>query len=600
MKQHIPALIFPENVLDQHLVVLGKTGAGKSSALRHIVEHLLSRKKRVCVIDPKGDWHGLKVAADGKNAGFPIILFGDFKETAGKSIPADVPLNEYSGKHVAELVTSGNRPCVIGLRGWTMAAMHRFWVEFASTFFNTNEGEIYLVVDEVHNFAPKGSLKGKEGNVTNSLHWTNRLLSEARGLGAVMLIASQRPQKVHNDTLTACETLVAMRVIHKADRDAIEDWIKGNGDKDVSDEVLNSLAGMKRGEAYVWSPEVEFGPERLTFPMFTTFDSFAPPQLQKKVSGKDWASVDLDEVKAKLSAVIEKAKAEDPRELQKQIRSLTLDLQRERASQAESKPTEVVKEIETPVVSDLQVENLKQSAELLAGLLTRFTEGVSALSVIATEVHDGLAKLNRDRRNLPNATEVTRQGPIVTRRPVHVDMAPRVQHLKHDLPLRNGDFRVSSSQQRILDSLAWLESIGLQSMVKNQVALMADASPTSSTYLNNLGALRSAGLVDYPSPGNVALTDAGRAAANGDDAPASNDELHRQIYSKLTSSQTPILRELISVYPQPLKKEELAGRVGASLTSSTYLNNLGRLRSLKLIDYPQTGYAVATPILFIE
>jgi putative protein kinase ArgK-like GTPase of G3E family len=50
---------FPEKILDQHLVVLGKTGAGKSSALRHIVEHLLNEKKRVCIIDPKGMRSGL-------------------------------------------------------------------------------------------------------------------------------------------------------------------------------------------------------------------------------------------------------------------------------------------------------------------------------------------------------------------------------------------------------------------------------------------------------------------------------------------------------------------------------------------------------------
>jgi hypothetical protein len=37
-----------------------------------------------------------------------------------------------------------------------------------------------------------------------------------------------------------------------------------------------------------------FGPKRVKFPLFTTFDSFAPPQLQKRVSGKGWADVDLD------------------------------------------------------------------------------------------------------------------------------------------------------------------------------------------------------------------------------------------------------------------------------------------------------------------
>ena len=276
------SLAFPSKVLDQHLVVLGKTGAGKSSALRHIVEHLLSHNKRVCVVDPKGDWWGLKWSSDGASEGFPIIAFGDFKESKA----VDVPINPQAGKHVAELITSGNRPCVIGFRGWMTSHMVKFWIDFASTVFNSNSGELYLVGDEFHNFAPKGKIMDPEAG--KCLHWSNRLINEGRGLGITCLIASQRPQKVHNDTLTACETLVAMRVIHKADRDAVKDWIEGCGDMERGKEVLNSLAGMARGEAFVWSPEIDFGPKRLTFPMFTTFDSFAPPQLQKKVHGSGW------------------------------------------------------------------------------------------------------------------------------------------------------------------------------------------------------------------------------------------------------------------------------------------------------------------------
>jgi hypothetical protein len=57
----------------------------------------------------------VKVAADGKGPGLPVILFGDFKNEHAR----DVPINDRSGKHIAELVSTGNRPCVIGLRGWT-------------------------------------------------------------------------------------------------------------------------------------------------------------------------------------------------------------------------------------------------------------------------------------------------------------------------------------------------------------------------------------------------------------------------------------------------------------------------------------------------
>lgn len=58
----------PEKAIHQHTVVLGKTRSGKSSTLRVLIEYLLDQHKPVCILDPKGDWWGLKSSADGKRA----------------------------------------------------------------------------------------------------------------------------------------------------------------------------------------------------------------------------------------------------------------------------------------------------------------------------------------------------------------------------------------------------------------------------------------------------------------------------------------------------------------------------------------------------
>jgi uncharacterized protein len=159
---------------------------------------------------------------------------------------------------------------------------------------------------------------------------------------------------------------------------------------------------------------------------------------------------------------------------------------------------------------------------------------------------------------------------------------------------------VSGPQQRILDVLAALEHIGLDDVHKTQLALFAQASPKSSSYTNNLGALRTAGLIDYPVGGRVCLTADGRTIADAGGAPSSTDELHGFVYGLVGGAKTRILEQLVASYPEPLSKQELAERAGASATSSSFTNNLGSLRSLGLIDYPGPGLVAALPVLFLE
>lgn len=584
-------LCMPAKVLDQHLVVLGKTGAGKSSALRHVVEHLLGEEKRVCIVDPKGDWWGLKRSASGKSKGFPVITFGDFKNET----MSDVPINRHAGKHIAELVASGNRPVVIGLRGWMPAAQSEFWIDFASTVFNSNAcGGLNLFVDEIQNFAPKERTGFDQENL--ALHWTKRLLSEGRGLGLSIFCGSQRPQSVHNGVLTQCETLVAMRLIHDADCTAVESWLKRTRDKEKREEIMTSLPDLGRGEAWVWSPEAGFGPVRMKFPMFETFDSFAPQQLQKEVSSRNWADVDLDDVRAKLATVIEEAKANDPRELRREIARLKVELEKRHT---EIKPAKVETK-EVPALTDAQIARLEKFSDRMEALLVQqrdhfskvWSDGVAAL----VPVSDAIAKVNQQKHGIPvfngQGAEIFRAFPI-----------PRPQVAKAVRPAAvhsptGENAMITRPQQRILDSLMFFEQLGVRELKKGQLAGFADASPTSSSYGNNLGTLRSSGLIHYPRGDYAALTDAGRERAQPTTTISTLRDLHETWLRKLTGPQAAIVRTLIGIYPEALDKATLAEQCEASATSSSYGNNLGTLRTLGVIDYPQQGFAAATDLLF--
>jgi Mn-dependent DtxR family transcriptional regulator len=159
---------------------------------------------------------------------------------------------------------------------------------------------------------------------------------------------------------------------------------------------------------------------------------------------------------------------------------------------------------------------------------------------------------------------------------------------------------VTPARQKILNALAFFSGIGVAAVDKTQLALMVGVSPTSGGYFNNLGALRTSSLVHYPSGGTVALTDAGAAIASTDGIPETTAELHQAIRTKLPPAKWRILEVLIETYPKPITKDDLAAAIDVSPTSGGYFNNLGALRSLGLIDYPQPGHVAAQPVLFLE
>lgn len=578
-------------MLNAHYAVLGKTGSGKSSLLRLMVEDKISRHKRVCVIDPKGDWYGLKLTADGRKANNDVITFGDFVNEDA----ADVPINEHSGRHIAELISSGNRPCVIGFRGWMPGRMTKFWIDFASTLFNSKSGELYLDIDEAHNFAPKGKVLDPEAG--KSLHWTNRILSEGRGLGLIIGVASQRPQKVHNDTLTCCETLFAMRVVHAADRNAIEDWIEGCGDKVQGVKVLNELASMARGEAYVWSPENNFGPKRVQFPLFATFDSFAPPQLQKKITSAGWAGVDLEEVKAKLSKVIEETKANDPKELKKQNAELRKALQTSEARVVKVEPLPAEKIYVVRDEDMALIERARNEFAQLRELLNEKFESTHAMMRELNTLHDRLLSIKTQgmKATVPRTfSPLPRTAPRV---------APQNGRLASATPpATNGDLHLSKTQQRILDALAWFESIGTQEPTALQVGAVALIDSTGGHFSNTVGPLSSSGLI-VRGNGTLQLTDDGRKYARVPDSLGTMEDYHQMLRERVRRCNSAggktveMLNAIIERGDGDITAQELGEAVDIDHTGGHFSNMIGPLGTLGLIER-RNGVIRPTEILF--
>lgn len=604
-------LPIPSKALSQHIALLGKTRSGKSTIMRDLAEWLLDNGRPVCIVDPKGDWWGLKSSADGKKAGYPVVIFG------GEH--ADVPINEHSGAAVAELVATGNRPCIIDLGGWMPAERTRFWVAFASTLFRTTRGLRWLLVDEIHNFAPKGRMM--DIDAAKALHWTNRLASEGLGKGIHMVFASQRPQKVHNDVLTSAETLIALRVLHPSDREAVSEWIKGCGDPRLGAEVMASLADLGRGEGWVWSPEIGFGPKRIQFPMYSTYDSFRPAtagEAAEKLKG--WATVDLEDVKAKLAAAVEEAKANDPVELRRQIADQKREISRLSSSLVSA--SDAAAPNNAAVTADIEVAARAAGAAqgydagYKAGQLVGRVEGRATGAEQTKVLLAPLDQLLKDiQARIERATDpayleaAKREGP---QRPTAVE-PPKRSTFSHPAKLKfgeipdhqpvliaKGDRSISRPQQKILDGLAWLRIFGVDEAHRSPAAMLGNQSPKSSGFERNVSTLKTAGLVFFPSKGTLGLTEAGIAAARAPDMPPTDSALHDMIRRQVSGPQWLMLDALIKAYPRDLTHAELAEASDQSPKSSGFERNRSVLKSLGFLCYPKDGHNAATDILFIE
>ena len=122
-------------------------------------------------------------------------------------------------------------------------------------------------------------------------------------------------------------------------------------------QIVEDLPGLADGEAWVWSPNWLRTTKRIRFRRRRTFDSGATPKVgASKRPPATLADVDLGALTERMSETIERAKADDPKELRKRIATLERE--------AQQRPTEqitetVVEYVDRPVLNG-QVGELRE------------------------------------------------------------------------------------------------------------------------------------------------------------------------------------------------------------------------------------------------
>lgn len=538
-------LSIPEKCLENHIGILGKTGSGKTVTAKGIVEWLLSYGERVCVLDPTGVWFGLRTKADGKTPAFSIPIFG------GQH--ADVALNERQGEALGDIIGTTDTSAILDVSDLKVGERTRFFTAFAETLYRKNKGKLYLILDEADCFAPQGKIMSPQAG--EMLSATNNLLSRGRSRGLCITMITQRPAKLHKDSLSQVETLITLKLKAPQDRNAVKAWITDCADENLGREVLQSLPNLPKGTGWVWGTEADVL-KKTQFPMIQTYDSSAAPgRSDKEIVLK---KIDMETIQQKLGDAAKAILAEDPKSLKSEINRLNSQIQK---------------------MSKQQPEVSKQDEKIW------YQRGWHECET----AHNRQLKSFRDQLDAYLSKSINVAQSVLEVKQVP---APRIVEIKKTI-LTNAN--LSKAERKILSALAQYP----RGRTKKQIALLTTYSANSGSFNTYLSNLRSKNWMTGSS-GELRITDEGRSVLGDYDILPQGEELIRHWYSQLgNGGARRILETLANAYPEWLTKEQVGEATGLSSNSGSFNTYLSKLSTLELIERRQ-GILSASPDLFQE
>lgn len=272
----------PAAALEADIATVAQKGGGKTYTNKRLVERLLAKGRRVCVLDPLNNWWGLQGRADG-TPGYPILVIG------GPN--ADVPLDPTKGVELAAFVARSDVSVVIDVSDLRKSDLISFATAFLNELYRINRDPLWLVLEEADVFAPQNP----SADGSRAMHdAADQIARRGRQRGFRLWTITQRPARLSKDLLTQASTLILLRIRGPQDRNAAADWVKGHAETEKAREVIDSLASLKVGEGWVYSPDFDLV-ERVRFPPIETLDTSRTPQAGDKArKGTQLAKPDVE------------------------------------------------------------------------------------------------------------------------------------------------------------------------------------------------------------------------------------------------------------------------------------------------------------------
>lgn len=558
-----PKLRLPVQAVTETFGILAARGAGKSNTAAVMAEEMFAAGLPFVVVDPVRAWWGLRSSQDGKGPGLPIPIFG--------GPHGDVPLERGGGNLMADLVVDQRLSCVLDLSNFDSEGSKKaFLLDFARRLYQRNEQPLHLFLEEADDYIPQRPMRD-EAQLLRA--WEN-IVRRGRGRGLGMTLISQRSASINKNVLTQVQTLIAMRTTGPQDIAAIREWVKYY---QQGEDILASLAGLEDGQAWVWSPHFLRTTKQVQIRLRQTFDSGATPKVgQATKAPATLADIDLAVVKKRMAATIEKAKAEDPRELRRELAAVRAELSKAMANMTVSiQPKE--KRVEIPVFKEGHVKRIEATVHAVEGVSERTLKALGEAVTAANEMLLAVQKTSLGLR--PQA------GPGLVRGeyPVSAEQIPRsVARYGGKVTAVSrgtgpGDPALTGGLRRMMIALAQRMPLN-----RGQLGIRAGVSPKGGSFDTYLSRARTAGWVD--GRGEFVITPEGLKALGHYEPLPEGSALLAYWLNKFGGGARRMLQVLAEAYPKALSREQLGTAAEVSPDGGSFDTYLSRLRTLELIE----------------
>jgi hypothetical protein len=536
----------PIDAVTQTISILARRGAGKTHTAVVLVEEMLRLGLLTVIVDPTDVWWGLRTSRDGKKRGYPIVVFG--------GPHGDIPLTEDMGDQLAHLVMDQHVPMILSLKHLRKAKQIRFMTRFAETLYHENKSPMHLVIDEADVFAPQRPEKGK--GAEDCLGRVEDIVRRGRASGIGVTLVSQRSAVLNKNVLSQTEVLITLQTTAPQDKAAIDAWVKENGDEEERDELMQTIAKLPKGVAWIWSPQWLECFERVRIRQRRTFDSSATPKVGvRRRDPKRRALPDIDAIRASFEEVIREAEADDPDLLRQRIRDLETELE---ARPTEIETREVIKTRKVRLLPKSEILRMLNMGKKLSSSIDRLTG-----ELVSSHGDVSMSYSVKTPEAKPKTTPVTPISRARAKEP-------------------SDSTGIGKAHKAILTVL---HTYGARSKI--QLAFLAGYSHRGGAFNNPISNLRSRGWIE--GRGDISLTTEGASYAahyaTSSNLPTGKALLNHWLgMSRFGKAHRAILTEVANMWPGGLSKQLLAELTAYAPTGGAFNNPLSRLRSLKLIE----------------